>query len=83
MLDRPAQFEKFAMSTSAYDDILERARRELNVQEKLKLVNELCQQAGAATGQHSILELEGLGKQHWEGVDPDDYVRRERDSWSG
>jgi hypothetical protein len=71
------------MSMSAYDDILRRARRELSDDEKLKLINELCAGAGAAKGGHSILELEGLGKQQWEGVDPDDYVRKERDSWSG
>jgi plasmid stability protein len=30
---------------------------------------------------HSILELQGLGKEVWNGVDPADYVARERDSW--
>lgn len=30
---------------------------------------------------HSILELRGLGKELWEGIDPVDYVRAERDSW--
>ncbi|HXM71338.1 MAG TPA: hypothetical protein VN970_09395 [Thermoanaerobaculia bacterium] len=29
----------------------------------------------------SILELRGLGKECWEGVDPVAYVRTERDSW--
>jgi hypothetical protein len=69
------------MSTSAYNEILRRARQELSAQEKLKLINELCVVAGS--GRHTILELEGLGKHLWEGVDPDDYVRKERDSWSG
>jgi len=32
---------------------------------------------------HSILELEGLGKEIWKGVDPDEYVAKERDSWDG
>jgi hypothetical protein len=71
------------MSARAYDDILRRARQELTAEEKLKLINELCIGAGAANAGHSILELDGLGKHLWEGVDPDDYVRKERDSWSG
>lgn len=32
---------------------------------------------------HSILELDGLGAEVWEGVDPDEYVRTERASWRG
>ena len=30
---------------------------------------------------HSILELCGLGKEIWEGIDPAEYIREERDSW--
>ena len=30
---------------------------------------------------HSILELRGLGKEVWEGIDPAKYIREERDSW--
>jgi hypothetical protein len=69
------------MSTTAYNEILRRSRQELSAEEKLKLINELC--LGAGNGRHTILELEGLGKYLWVGVDPDDYVRKERDSWSG
>ena len=29
----------------------------------------------------SILELEGLGKEIWQGVDPKDYIRELRDEW--
>jgi hypothetical protein len=31
----------------------------------------------------SLLELEGLGKGTWAGIDAQEYVRRERDSWDG
>ena len=31
----------------------------------------------------SIMESEGLGKEIWEGVDAQEYVDRERDSWNG
>ena len=30
---------------------------------------------------HSILGLRGLGKELWEGIDPVEHVRAERDSW--
>jgi hypothetical protein len=32
---------------------------------------------------HSILELEGLGKAIWQGIDAQQYVDQERDSWTG
>ncbi len=32
---------------------------------------------------HSIMELEGLGKEIWEGVDPQQYIEDERNSWDG
>jgi len=28
-----------------------------------------------------LSELEGLGKEIWEGIDVDQYIREERDSW--
>lgn len=31
----------------------------------------------------SIMELEGLGKEIWQGVDAQEYVDQERDSWHG
>ena len=30
---------------------------------------------------HQITELEGLGKEIWEGIDAQEYVDRERSSW--
>jgi hypothetical protein len=31
----------------------------------------------------SLLELQGLGKGVWQGVDVDEYLRGERSSWNG
>jgi hypothetical protein len=69
------------MSTTAYNEILSRAQSELTPQERERLIQELhC----ATTGpRHSITELKGLGKEVWEGIDPVEYVRKERDSWDG
>lgn len=30
---------------------------------------------------HTVLELEGLGAEIWKGIDPQDYVNKERESW--
>jgi hypothetical protein len=32
---------------------------------------------------HSIIELEGLGKEIWKGVDVEKYIDEERNSWDG
>jgi len=37
----------------------------------------------AATPRRSILELKGLGKEIWGGVDPQEYIDEERASWGG
>ena len=29
----------------------------------------------------SLFELEGLGKEHWKGIDPDEFVRQLREEW--
>lgn len=31
----------------------------------------------------SIMELEGLGKEIWQGIDAQEYVNQERASWNG
>lgn len=33
--------------------------------------------------QRSVLELQGLGRDVWSGVDVDQYIEQERDSWNG
>ena len=73
------------MSTDPYDDILNRAKGQLSQEQQQRLVEELAQHAGRKNGpqQHSIMELKGLGKEIWQGIDPDEYVAKERDSWDG
>ena len=73
------------MSTDHYDEIFGRAKDQLSPEQQQRLVEELSQHAARknGSGQHSILELEGLGAEIWEGIDPDEYVAKERDSWDG
>jgi hypothetical protein len=58
----------------------------LSPEEQLRLIEELkshtCESA-ASEPQHSIMELCGLGKEIWEGIDAQEYVRNERASWDG
>ncbi len=71
------------MATNPYDDILSQAKK-LSAEQQNKLVDELSQLAGRKNGgKHSILDLEGLGKEVWEGVDADQFVAEERDTWDG
>jgi hypothetical protein len=35
------------------------------------------------SGQRSILELDGLGQEIWQGIDAQMYINEERDSWNG
>ena len=38
---------------------------------------------GRPVKRHSIMELRGLGKETWQGVDAQEYVDDERNSWHG
>ncbi len=71
-------------TTAQYADILEKISR-LSRQQKTDLLAELESQvqADSRKGGRSILELRGLGKEIWEGVDAQEYVNAERDSWDG
>ena len=71
------------MASKAYDEILQRARQELSEAEQLKLINDLCRGSTKNGGHHRITELRGLGKELWKDVDPSEYIREERDAWSG
>jgi len=69
------------MTTREYKDWLDRISR-LSQQDKVKLLAMLTSQMRTGCGpRHSIMELEGLGKEIWEGIDAQEYVDRERDSW--
>lgn len=44
-------------------------------------VTHLLSEALESSKPLSILELQGLGKEHWQGIDPAVHVQRERASW--
>ncbi|MCI0493260.1 MAG: hypothetical protein L0Z07_10015 [Planctomycetes bacterium] len=63
----------------SFNDILRRARKELTPNEQIKLIDELSRCSSGSTDWRSIRELRGLGKETWEAIDADEYVRKERE----
>ena len=63
-----------------------RSVQALGPADQLRLIAEL---AASLRGEverqprRSLLELQGLGKEVWQGVDVEEYLRRERSSWNG
>lgn len=73
------------MATDHWQEILKQVEK-LSPAEQLAILDELRRRAEShsrPTPTRSILELEGLAAEIWEGIDAQDYVRRERESWTG
>jgi len=73
------------MSTTAYYEVLSRVQS-LTPADQLRLLEELAalvRRQVTARPRRSILELQGLGKEIWQGIDAQEYVDRERASWNG
>jgi hypothetical protein len=71
--------------TKAYESIL-RNVESLSRIEQLRLISDLAERLrthGPSDRRASILELQGLGKEIWQGIDAQEYVDRERASWNG
>jgi len=62
-----------------YEHLRARARQERRSVSQ-EVIHLLAQAIDPAVPR-SIMELKGLGKECWQGVDPVAYVRAERDSW--
>jgi len=73
------------MSTSVYYEILSQAQR-LTPADQLRLLEELAvfvRRQITPQRRRSILELQGLGKEIWLGIDVQQYIDQERASWNG
>ncbi|GAC1365786.1 MAG: hypothetical protein NVS2B12_14270 [Ktedonobacteraceae bacterium] len=73
------------MSNHTYYEVLNQVQH-LSPEEQLRLLEDLMDLLKRQTSSrplHSILELEGLGKEVWEGIDVDQYLEEERNSWDG
>ncbi|HPD17050.1 MAG TPA: hypothetical protein PLE19_19070 [Planctomycetota bacterium] len=72
------------MSAREYLELLNCVER-LESEEQLRLLGDIAAMLRRRNGDRpaSILELRGLGKEVWDGVDAQEYVDRERASWNG
>jgi hypothetical protein len=71
---------------SNYQELLQQAKT-LTAEEQLKLVAELISvvrnRVMDKSKKRSILDLEGLGKEIWQGIDAQEYVNQERGKCNG
>lgn len=71
------------MTTHTYHHVLDQVQN-LPLEDQQRLLEDLeaiIQLRLAAKPKHSILELRGLGKEIWEGIDVEQYLNEERNSW--
>lgn len=72
------------LNVKAFPDALYESLRERAEQEHRSVAQQvvhLLSQSLAEPTPRSILELKGLGKELWQGIDPALHVARERESW--
>jgi len=55
----------------------------LSREDQLRLIQDLMANTEASGGSASVLELQGLGAEIWQGIDAREYVNQERSSWNG
>lgn len=68
-----------------YEEIL-RTVESLSRPEQLRLMSELAEYLRVHASPEpriSILELQGLGRDIWKGIDAQEYIDRERAAWNG
>lgn len=71
------------MAMSTYEQVLNMTKH-LELPEQLQLLEALSRIVRYQVEEkqvHSIMELEGLGAEIWQGVDAQEYINQERDSW--
>lgn len=69
---------------ATYQDV-RRQVENLAPDEQLRLLEELAAMVRRrilVAPKHSIMDLEGLGKEIWNGLDAQEYVNQERTSWN-
>lgn len=75
------------MTSEVYNEVLEEVLKQtqkLTFEEQLRLLEDLVafiRQGIQPQRKHSIMVLEGLGKEIWEGIDVAQYINEERNSW--
>ena len=71
------------MGATSYESVLQ-AVEALPPEDQVRLaevLNKRSTQAEVSPKRRSITELRGLGKEIWQGIDAQEYVKRERAAW--
>lgn len=71
------------MAVTDYERVL-KMTRQLEVSDQLRLLEALAEEVRQRVEKQqrrSIMELEGLGAEIWQGIDAQKYVDQERKSW--
>jgi hypothetical protein len=77
------------MSTRIAEEVYERYVKALPAAERLRLLAIVADDlasiptASEPRAKRSVMELHGLGRESWQGVDPDAYVEHLRGDWDG
>ena len=71
--------EHYTMSTQTNIEALIEAAKHLTPEDRERLIQILRSQPESSA--HRITEMRGLGKDLWQGTDPQEYVNAERESW--
>ena len=69
------------MSTQTNVEALIEAAKHLTLEDHERLLRALLGESRLPAGLRRITEIRGLGKEVWQGIDAQDYVNAERDSW--
>ena len=67
------------MSMQTNIEALIEAAKHLEPEDRERLIQALQPQPESSA--HRITEMRGLGKELWQGTDPQEYVNAERESW--
>jgi len=64
------------------EEIYQQQLKPLSAEDRLRLIAMLAQDLAAANRrERSVMELHGLGKEIWEGIDAQEYVNSLREEW--
>jgi hypothetical protein len=74
-----------AMATTDLDQIYEQQIKPLPRAARLQLLARIAQDLAVSDTiddpEHSLLELEGVGAEIWQGIDAQQYINEQRDEW--
>lgn len=75
-----AEIMKGAYSEYLYEEALHSVRR-LKPEDQLELFKDLASSMLPKTKQHNVMEFKGAAGDFWQGIDVQQFIEEERDSW--